>query len=84
MFNKTTQDIAVCINKKYNIEIQRIIDRNVKVVAGFTMIYSRGDDVYVTFKTKMNANQISELIKDKLDNSDTTIVGNLVFVKELA
>lgn len=80
MFKKT-KDIVVCVNKKYNLDVQHIVDHHVKVVRGTINIYLRDDDVYVAFKTKMNAADVAKVIKEKLYKSDTTIVESIVFVK---
>lgn len=78
---KLKQAITVCVDKKYNIEVQRVIDHQIKTEEQH--IYLKDDKVYVGFKTKSTPEQVAKKIKEIL-NTNTTIVGGMVFVEGLS
>ena len=76
---KFKKAITVQVEKKYNIDVQRVINKQVETI-GEHYIHLYEDNVYVGFVTKSTIEEVAKTLKKAL-NVDTTIVGGLVIVK---
>ena len=79
---KFKRAITVCVDKKHNIEVHRVIDHQIKTI-GEHYIYLNDGKVYIGFETKSTITEVAKTLKEKL-KADTTIVGGTVFVKGLS
>lgn len=77
---KFKKAMTVCVDKKYNIDVQRVIDQDVRAI-GELYVYLKDDKVYVGFETKSTIAEVAKTLKEKLHKVDLTIVGGTVFVK---
>ncbi len=77
---KFKKAMTVCVDKKHNIDVQRIISRDVHVI-GELYIYLNDGKVYVGFETKSTIAEVAKTLKEKLCKVDLTIVGCTIFVK---
>lgn len=77
---KFKKAMTVCVDKKYNIDVQRVIDHDIRTI-GEQYVYLKDDKVYVGFETKSTAAEVAKTLKEKLYKVDSTIVGGTIFVK---
>lgn len=77
---KFKKAMTVCVDKKYNIDVQHVIDHDMHTI-GEHYVYLNDDKVYIGFETKSTIAEVAKTLKEKLYKVDLTIVGGTVFVK---